>query len=106
MNTTDTFTYALLDENNVVINIAVFDNQDENLIQAITQANHAVRAILCNEFGEAVAGGIWNGERFLDLDGNKLPLSLRPVSEDKVYIYSYEKESWNALPESVAEKLK
>lgn len=106
MNTNNTLTYALLNENDVVVNIAVFDNYNEDLLQTITEANNAVRAILCNEFGEAVVGGIWNGERFLDLDGNKLPLSLYPNTEDKIYIYNYDTESWRALPQSVTEKLK
>lgn len=92
MENKNEFEYALIDENNVVINIAVFDSHDEGLINLIVATNNAVKAISCDEFGTAKVQGTWNGERFLDSEGNKLPLTYPPIGGS--YAYDFDKEEW------------
>lgn len=97
MTNKEEYEYALLDNNNVVVSIAVFDTEDSELIQLITTANNAVNAISCNQFGQAVVNGTWNGERFLDSDGNKLPLTKEP-EDGKLHQYNFETDLWVTLP--------
>jgi hypothetical protein len=101
MTNKEEYEYALIDSNNVVVSIAVFDTNDDELIQLITAENNAVNAISCNQFGQAAVNGTWNGERFLDSEGNKLPLTKHPKSENKLYHYDYEQDSWQELSDNL-----
>jgi hypothetical protein len=106
MTNKEEYEYALIDSNNVVVAIAIFDTEDSELIQLITTENNAVNAISCNQFGQAVVDGNWNGERFLDTEGNKLPLTKRPQSEDRLYHYDYDQDTWQPLSDNLTNLFK
>ena len=93
--------HALLDANNVVFNVAVFESQpDASLLEAIRTDNNAASIISCDEHGLAVIGGSWNGEHFLDADGNRVPLTRMPDDEINSYGYDWETNQWVVISPS------
>jgi hypothetical protein len=100
--------HALVDENNVVLNVAVFDGHNHELLEAIRVANNAAKIICCCDNGMAVVNGTWTGEHFLDVEGNRVPLTL-PPDNTNIYEYNFETNEWTfVLPnlEVVLEKIK
>jgi len=59
--------HAFIDENNIVINVAVFDENAHNsqLIEDVQQSLSAKQAICCCTFGMAQVGSIWTGTEFI-----------------------------------------
>jgi hypothetical protein len=75
--------HAFIDVNNVVLNVAVFNEHDEVLIETIRLVHEgAVKSLCCCNYGLAVIGSVWNGERFCGLDGVPLPLTRQPIKTD------------------------
>lgn len=93
--------HALLDSNNKVINIAAFDEHDSPLIQLIKDANNAASAVSCCDNGIAVMGGSWNGSRFLDEEGNLVPLTESPT--DAIYEWDESILGWKWIRENIKE---
>lgn len=97
--------HALLDDNNNVINVAVFEEHDAELLEIIKTANNAVATVCCCDNGVAVIGGKWNGVHFLDAEGNRVPKTPYPKTEDNtLYEYDFEIDEWVevVLPTPVA----
>ena len=85
--------HALLDDNNVVLNVFVFDGHDSELLETIRTHNNATKVICCCDNGLAVIGGVWTGEHFLDVEGNRVPPTL-PPDDNAVYEYNFETQEW------------
>lgn len=51
-------------KNGVVVNVAVFDGHDSELIDIIRQANDGDLSVCCCDNGAASIGYTWNGVRF------------------------------------------
>lgn len=58
--------YALLDANDKVINVVVFDNHDADLIEAVRIHYEAVSAISCCEYGPAYIDGDFYKGKFYE----------------------------------------
>ena len=91
--------HALLDSNNKVINIAAFDGHDHPLIEAIKEANNATNTVCCCDNGIAVMGGSWNGSRFLNEEGNLMPLTEAPT--DAIYEWDESILGWKWIRENI-----
>ena len=91
--------HALLDSNNKVINIAAFDSHDHPLIEAVKEANNATNTVCCCDNGVAVIGGFWNGSRFLDEEGNLVPLTEQPT--DAIYEWDESILEWKWISENI-----
>lgn len=89
--------HALLDNNNKVINIAAFSGHDHSLIEAVKEANNAVSAVCCCDNGIAIINGYWNGSRFLDTEGNLVPLTEAP--QDAFYEWDESILEWKWVRE-------
>ena len=86
--------FALLDENNVVFNIVIITDHDNlDFIEHIRIVNNAASIISCREKGLACINGKWNGEHFVDIEGNKVPPIL-PPDENNFYHYDFDKNEW------------
>jgi hypothetical protein len=92
------YEHALLNEDNVVFNVVVFESQpDATLLDIVKTDNHAASIISCDEYGFAVIGGSWNGEHFLDADGNRVPLRREPLDDLNSYSYDWDTDQWVAI---------
>jgi hypothetical protein len=86
--------YALIDENNKVINIIVVENPNEDLLNSLRIANNASQILSCEQYGLASINGTFTGEYFLDYEGNRLPPTPEPVDENYFYEYNWELNDW------------
>lgn len=86
--------HAFLDENNVVINVGVFEGHDSDLLNTLKNSNNANKIICCCDNGLAVIGGTWNGQYFLDKDGFRVPPTRPPYDGINNYIYNWEINEW------------
>jgi len=67
MNHIDFHPHAYIDENNVVINIAGFqetDHDSELLNDVLSVTVGAVKVVCCCTYGQAFIGGYWLGDSF------------------------------------------
>ena len=56
---------AFIDADGIVVNIAIFNEHDAELIAHLVQVDQFGKtSVDCCRFGEAVIGWIWNGESF------------------------------------------
>ena len=90
----NTYDYAFLDQNNVVINVSVFAEHDADLIETVKNHLGATTAISCDEFGVAVVGGTWNGQHFLHEDGTRVPPTHMPNDLKNIYEYNFDINEW------------
>jgi len=61
----NTLRYALLDKDNVVINIIVIEKKDLNILPDLIESNNAVKAVEDNLLYKAEIQGSYDGEKFL-----------------------------------------
>ena len=94
MTTSQNLNYAFIHENGTVINICVFEEKDDVLIEQIKLQLGAETAISCEEFGVAVIGGKWNGQHFLFEDGSRVPPTVMPHSLTSRYEYDWDLNDW------------
>lgn len=92
--------YAFINDNNTVINICVFDEHNEETLEIIKNHLSAKEYISCNEFGVAQIGGTWNGEFFVDINGERIPPTERPADDDFFYKYDWELGQWLPFTEN------
>lgn len=90
----NTFNYAMIDDNNVVINVCVFAENDPILIEQVKNHLGAKTVLSCEEFGLAVVGGTWNGQHFLYEDGSRVPPLEMPSDDKFVYKYDFDLNKW------------
>lgn len=57
--------YALIDENNIVVNCVIVSDENFIHISDILSSNNAVNAIEFSPANPAYIGGTWNGEYFI-----------------------------------------
>jgi len=92
--------HAFIDSSNTVINVAVFDGHDHELIQIIQNAHTgAVATICCCDNGIASVGYTWNGSRFLTPDGELAPLTRQPIDANYEWVES--EKRWNKIGEHI-----
>ena len=62
MNHLEWHNHAFLDKDNIVVNVAVFDESahDTDLIEQIKEANGWAKAVCCCAFGIAGIGDTWD----------------------------------------------
>jgi hypothetical protein len=92
--TTQILNYAFIDKNGTVINICVFEEKNDDLIQQIKLQLGAEIAIPCEEFGIAVINGKWNGQHFLFEDGSRVPPTIMPSDPNFRYEYDWDINDW------------
>jgi hypothetical protein len=57
---------AFLDANGIVVNVAIFNDHDEQLIARCVELDQlGETSVDCCRFGEAVIGWSWNGKKFV-----------------------------------------
>lgn len=76
--------HAFLDENNVVIDIKVFDEwaHDDVFLEEVKELINANQVVCCCTFGRAYRNGIWTGTEF------------RPPALYKSWIWSDTLKQW------------
>lgn len=84
--------HAFLDNDNNVVNIAVFDEHNFELLETIKVANNYTSYVCCCDNGVASIGGKWTGEFFTDPNGDRLPPSLPPLNGR--YKYDWSEHKW------------
>jgi hypothetical protein len=90
--------HALLNANNVVFNVVIFESQpDATLLEIVKTDNNASAIISCNAYGLAVIGGSWDGQHFLDANGNRVPPTRMPDDGMNAYGYDWETNQWVVL---------
>jgi hypothetical protein len=100
--------HAFLDQNNKVLNVAIFDENghDSDLIQVIKNDLQATEVICCCSNGIAYVGGYWRNNKFTDPQPypswtyDEITLTwVPPVSkpEDAVYTWNEDKLEWEFL---------
>jgi len=106
MNHLENHPHAFIDASNVVLNVAVFNDHDEALIDAIRQVHKgAVQSLCCCNYGLATIGSIWNGERFCDTEGVLLPLTRQPLVEGAdVWRWNETQKQWINYKDSLEEE--
>ena len=98
--------HAFIDENNTVINIAVFDESAHNhqLLEDIRIANNAKQVICCCQYGLPGIGWTWTESEFIEprpfpswtWDGeNKKWISPIPKPDDGLWFWDEENQRWN-----------
>lgn len=92
MNHLEGHLHAFLDNDNNVINVAVFNEHNTEILEAVKVANNCASYICCCDNGIAVIGGKWNGEFFTDAQGDRIPPSLPPT--DARYEYDWSEGKW------------
>ena len=97
----DKHPHAFIDKDNMVLNVAVFNGHDEDLIELIkSQHEGAVASICCCNYGLAGIGAIWNNEkqRFCNSEGIALPLTERPLDiineEQCAWVWKESTKTW------------
>ena len=82
----DSHLHAYTDENNIVVNIVVFDESahDSDLLEDIRQANGWNEVVCCCTFGAAHIGDTWTGTQFV------------PVSPYPSWIWNDTSKEWEA----------
>ena len=104
--------YAFL-KDGVVINIAVFDGHDSELLEIIKQAHNADLVLSCRDYGKAFIDGFWDGTRFYPKKphsnwvwyageaGNEHKperwVEPIPMPTDAVYEWSQEDNEWKFI---------
>lgn len=105
--------YAFLDADNNVINIAVFDVHDQDLVVAIAHSQNAMNFVSCCEFGRAYIGGKFDGSKFIPTaphhnwiwDGNEwVPPTPKP-DDGLDYWWNQETTTWEVIPNVLPEEL-
>jgi hypothetical protein len=100
--------HAFIDENNKVINIAVFDETAHNteLINNACITNGGIKAICCCTFGETMIGATWTGSKFIPVTpfeswiwNDELNVWEAPIlqPEDGTYEWNEDTKSWNLI---------
>lgn len=97
--------HAFIDENNIVINVAVFDESAHNsqLLEDIKTQFNATKIICCCEYGIAHIGTVWTGSEFIpakpydswiwnpNIKDWESPI---PMPEDDIYNWDEEGKVW------------
>jgi hypothetical protein len=102
--------HAFIDENNIVIDVAVFDEWAHNhqLLEAIKFSIGAKEVICCCTFGIANIGDEWTGLQFKPKnlfpswiwdDSSKKWKAPVSMPEDGFYIWREETKSWEPVPQ-------
>jgi hypothetical protein len=97
--------HAFVDDNNIVINVSVFDESAHNteFINEISLIVNATQAICCCTYGMANIGDTWNGVKFIPVKpfaswiwNDKLNVWETPIPEPKdgLYYWNEETTSW------------
>jgi hypothetical protein len=97
--------HAFINENNIVINVAVFDGESHNtqLINDACTANGGVEAICCCVFGMTSVGETWTGSKFIPISpypswiwddvNNKWKAPVNKPNDD-IYVWNEDITSW------------
>lgn len=105
MNHLEWHQHAFIDENNIVKNVAVFDEwaHDHQLLEDIRIANNAKQTVCCCTFGLANIGDTWTGTEFRPPqpfsswswnDSKKQWQAPTSMPEDGFYIWKEDIKSW------------
>lgn len=100
--------HAFIDDNNVVLSVAVFDGSahDTELIEDARKANGWKQAICCCTFGIANVGDTWLGDKFRPAQpypswiwNDTLKVWDPPIPNPKDSIYSWNEQigNWEKL---------
>ena len=83
--------HAFLDENNVVINILVFDESahGSQLLEDVRELCKATTVVCCCDHGIAYMGGIWTGTEF------------RPIQPTPESTWNSELKAWETPIEGI-----
>jgi hypothetical protein len=94
MTTQEEYEYAFIDTNGTVLNVCIFSDTNQELLETIKNSLSAHDFISCNDFGMAIVGGKWDGEHFLYEDGTRVPLTPMPSDLENFYKYNFETNQW------------
>jgi len=99
--------HALLDKNNIVINVAVFDEWAHNhqLLEDVKIANNATKIVCCCQYGIAYLDGTWDGTKFWRLQPfpswvkgeTEWEAPVEYPTDGKVYIWSEDNLKWQEI---------
>jgi hypothetical protein len=100
--------HAFIDANNIVINIAVFNESDHNeeIINDACLLNGGIQAVCCCIFGMATVGATWTGTKFIPVApykswiwNDKLNVWEPPITQPTNGIYTWNEEtiSWDLI---------
>jgi hypothetical protein len=90
----EVYVFALLDSEDNVLNVILLDKDDDIWANFLAVESGAKKAISCKRFGLATIGGKWNGECFVDENGQKVPFTAKPFDNTHLYEYNEELKKW------------
>ena len=94
MTNSELLDYAFIDANGTVLNVCVFSEHDENLLETIKNSLNANTYISCKDNGLAAIGGIWDGQYFRYEDGTRVPTIALPTDDNYIYKFDFELNEW------------
>ena len=110
MNHLEFHPHAFINENSIVVSVAVFDESahDTNLIENVRIANGWKQAVCCCTFGLGNVGDTWTGTEFQTVSYNKGWIwdshtktwkPPTPMPEDgPLYRWDNDTENWIEIP--------
>ena len=94
MTNTELLDYAFIDTNGTVVNVCVFSEHDENLLETIKTSLNAISYISCKDHGIAAIGGTWDGQYFKYEDGTRVPPTAMPEDDTYIYRFDFDINEW------------
>lgn len=116
MNHLEWHQHAFLDNNNIVINVAVFDESahDHQLLEDIKSSLNATSVVCCCTHGLGNIGDTWNGSIFIPpspypswiwSDSSRQWQAPVPMPEDDTYIWDEVSKTWVVFTSSAEGEL-
>jgi len=94
MTNNELLDYAFIDGDGTVINVCVFSEHNEDLLNTIKNSLNANAYISCKDNGIAVPGGIWDGQYFKYEDGTRVPPTAMPLDDSYIYRFDFDINDW------------